>query len=403
MIRAIANAYRAAYRGLPRDVWLLALTLLVNRAGSMVLPFLSLYLTQARGLPAAAAGRLLSLYGLGSIAGAWLGGWLSDRIGATRTQQLSLIAGGAAYVWVGTLDSTASIGAGLFALSVVIEAYRPAALADAAERAPAGLHARAFALMRLAVNLGVGIGPAVGGYLALYSYRWLFVVDGLTCWLACIVLALALAPVAGERRGGTLPPGVAPPWRDLPFIALLSFVVVLASVFFQLWSTLPLYYREHYGFREDTIGLLLALNPLLIVLFEMVLVRQLERRPRMPLIGLGAFLVGAGMGLMPLGGTLGFVALTIVVWTLGEMLALPLVNSVVADRAAPGTRGRYMGLYTMAFSLAFVLAPACGMLAYERLGPSGLWYGTAAFGAVLGLWALMLARPLGRGVQAPPA
>jgi predicted MFS family arabinose efflux permease len=397
MIRPIANAYRAAYSGLPRDVWLLALTLLVNRAGGMVLPFLSLYLTEARGLSVATAGRVLAAYGLGAIAGAWLGGWASDRVGATRTQQASLLASGAGYIGVGALSSPVAIACGLFCLSVVVEAYRPAAMADGAARAPAGLQARAFALMRLAVNIGVGIGPAVGGFLALHSYRWLFVADGATCWLAWIVLVLTLAPVAGARERGVGPSGVArPPWRDLPFLGLWSFCVVLATVFFQLWSTLPLYYREHYGFREDTIGLLLALNPLLIVLFEMVLVRRIERLSRMPVIGLGAFLVGAGLGLMPLGATLGFVALTIVVWTAGEMLALPMVNATVADRAAPGMLGRYMGLYVMAFAVAFVLAPACGTLVWQRFGPSALWYGTGVVGAALGLAALALRRPLER-------
>ena len=126
MLRVIARAYRSAYTGLPRDLWVLSAILVVNRAGSMVLPFLSLYFTQVRGMPITQAGRLLSLYGMGAIGGSYLGGWLSDRIGATRTQQVSLIGSGFGYLWISTLETFWSIGAAMFVLSIFVEAFRPA-------------------------------------------------------------------------------------------------------------------------------------------------------------------------------------------------------------------------------------------------------------------------------------
>ena len=172
----------------------------------------------------------------------------------------------------------------------------------------------------------------------------------------------------------------------------MVWVVFLAAGFFQFLSTLPLYFRREYGFPEDTIGLLLAFNPVLIVLFEMVLIHWAERRGRMFLVGLGAFLVCAGFALMPLGGSLIYVVFTISVWTLGEMLALPLINAVVTERAGSGSQGRYMGLYTMAFSAAFVFAPACGMTVYEKFGPNALWYGIGALGPPLWIWAIVLNR-----------
>ncbi len=396
MIRSIATAYRSAYRGLPREQWLLFGIMIVNRAGGMVLPFFSLYLTQARGLPVSAAGRILALYGLGSIAGAYLGGWLSDRIGATRTQQASLLTGGIGFLWLSGLEDYHAIAAAVVVLGVCVEAFRPAAMSDMAERAPEGLQARSFALLRLAANIGVGIGPAVGGYLALHSYRWLFVADAITCWLACLLLLLLLDPVGGKPGGGRQAPRGRSPWRDGPFLLLTALVVLLASVFFQTMSTLPLYYRDSYGFREDTIGLLLAINPLLIVLFEMVLVHWAERRRRMLLVGLGSLLLCLGLAGMPLGHSLGWVIVTIAVWTLGEMLSMPLINAVVADRAGAGARGRYMGVYTMAFGVAFVFAPAGGAQVYETLGPDRLWYGIGALGGVLLVVSLALTRTLRR-------
>jgi predicted MFS family arabinose efflux permease len=392
MIRTIFRAYRSAYAGLSREVWLLALVLVVNRAGSMVLPFLSLYLTQVRGLPIVAAGRILALYGLGAIAGSYAGGWLSDKIGATRTQQIGLMGSGFAYLWLSVLDDPGQISVAVLVLSVFVESYRPAVMADMAELAGETVRLRAFALLRLAANVGVGIGPAVGGYLALHSYRWLFVADAVTCWLACLMLALWLDPLHGSRRDARATATDVSPWRDVPYLLLMSLVVVLASALFQFFSTLPVYFREIYGFREDAIGLLLALNPLIIVLFEMVLIRWAESRGRFALIGLGAFLTCGGLALMPFGRSVAFVVLTIGVWTTGEMLVLPLLNAVVADRASPGRRGQYMGIYTMAYSLALVFAPAGGTHVYESLGPDRLWFGIGALGVVLWAWALGLSR-----------
>ena len=393
MIRTVAATYRAAFSGLPRDLWLLSLVMLVNRAGTMVLPFISLYLTQERGAPVTTAGAILSLWGVGSAVGAWAGGWASDRIGPERTLVVCLAGSGILFLWVGALRSLTTIAIGVFVLSVVSESFRPACMTAMARRSPARLRVRAFALLRLAVNLGMGIGPALGGWLALYDYEWLFVADAATCWAAgFLMLRLPAvtrvedqAPAGGRGRAGS-------PWSDRPFLLLLGLVTLLAIVFFQIMSTMPLYFREVYEFRESAIGLLLALNAAIIVAFEMVLIHRAERRDPMTLVGLGAFLICLGFALMPLGGSAAWIAGTIAVWTLGEMLALPLLNAVVAGRAGAANPGRHMGLYTMAYSLAFIGAPAAGTFVYEHLGPDFVWYCAGAAGVPLGLAFVLLRR-----------
>jgi len=394
--------YRAAFSGLPRDVWLLCGVLLINRAGGMVLPFLALFLTQARGLSAFEAGRLMSLYGVGSVIGSFFGGWLSDRIGTLRTQQLTLLIGGAGYLAFMWLERPWVIAVAMLLISIVYEGFRPAAMAAMAERAPAGLQARAFALLRLAANLGVSVGPAVGGLLAVYSYDWLFIGDAVTCWLAAGVLAVALGAESPhhieQRRLGRAQ--AASPLRDGPFLLLLLLVVALAAAIFQVFSTLPLYLRQFYGYRENVIGLLLGFNALLIVLFEMVLIHLTERWNRLLMTGCGAFLVCAGLALLPFGSSVAFVALTVAVWTVGEMLSLPMTNTLVAERAGQGNRGRYMGLYTMAFSIAFVIAPLAGTWVLERHGPRTLWFGTGVLGFVLLAGALALIPAFRRTVSA---
>jgi predicted MFS family arabinose efflux permease len=359
----------------------------------MVLPFLSLYLTKSLGLSVSQAGGLISLYGLGSLAGAWMGGWLSDRIGSVRTQQLSLFVSGALFLGFLGLESYLLLATLIFLLSVAAEAFRPAVMTSMAERAPEASQARCFALLRLAANLGMAVGPAAGGFLALLDYSWLFLADALTCFAAGALLARSLKAPPGDQTGHEKSRGEArrSPWNDPPFLGLLALVFLLAVVIFQIFSTMPIYLNRAYGLREDGIGLVLALNGTLIVLFEMVLIHWAEGRDRMRLAGLGCFIFCAGFALMPLGSSAAFAAFTVVIWTTGEMLALPLMNAAVAARSTPGTRGRYMGLYTMSFSLAFIVAPIVGTRVLEHLGGAALWYGVGALGPLLGLGGLLLA------------
>jgi len=394
MIRRAFRLYRDAFSGLGRDVWLVSFVLLVNRAGTMVLPFISLYLTEERSFSIATAGRLLALYGVGAIGGGYLGGWLCDRVGSQRAQQLSLIASGVmflAFVW---LESLAAISVAVLLLAVVAEAYRPAAMAAVGERAPKEVQGRAFALLRLAANIGMGIGPAAGGWLATYNYTSLFIVDAVSCWLATIPLFLlpAVVPARSEADRGDGAAAPRSPWRDRPFLLLMLLVVAMAAVIFQIFSTLPLYFRHVYGLPPSSIGMLLALNAGLIVIFEMILIYRVERFARMRTIALGALLLCAGFGLMPFGASIPFAAFTIAVWTFGEMLSLPLLNVAVAARAPAEQRGRYMGVYTMAFATAFVFAPAAGTYTFERFGPDVLWYAIGAVGPLLWFGARLLGR-----------
>ena len=364
----------------------------------MVLPFIALYLTQQRGFSVILAGRVLGLYGVGAIVGSYLGGWLTDRIGPTRCQQLSLVASGFGYLAFSMLRDLETILVATLLLSIMVESFRPANMAGFAQRAPREMQARAFGLLRLAANLGMGIGPAVGGVLALYDYAWLFYLDAASCWLAAAIMVLALRKITPAPRGQEAGPAGAgrSPWADGPFLAFLALVALLAMVFFQIMSTLPLYWREAYGFRENAIGILFAVNAGLIVLFEMVITYWAERRRRMALVGLGSFLVCLGFGLMPFGDSLPYVFFTLLVWTSGEMLALPLMNAVVADRSGPGNRGRYMGMMTMSFSVAFMIAPLAGTWIFDRFGADALWYGVGALGIPLWIGALILAKPLSR-------
>lgn len=394
MFRSIASTYRAAFSGLNRAVWLLSIASLINRSGTMVMPFLVLFLTSRRGFTAIEAGQALALYGLAAMAASYLGGRLSDRFGPLAVMKSSLLLTGVCFLVLGAVHGKLAISALIFLLGLVGELFRPANLAALTAASTQEDRARSFGLLRLAVNLGMALGPTVGGFLAFYDYLWLFVVDGVTCILSALLLqrafprGLSIASTArredAEGAGGNSSPARSP-FRDRIFLAMMALLFVMNLVTFQITSTFPLSLRDLYGFSEARIGMVMAINALIIVLFEMVLVHRLAGRDPVRVTGVGAFLFCLGFSLLPLGSTFAFAAFTVVIWTIGEMLAFPMVTTAAANRAPEELQGAYMGLLNFAFASAFVAAPLAGTWVYENLGPRTLWFGCGAVGVVV--WA----------------
>lgn len=397
MFRAIATAYREAFSGLSRTVWLLSIASLVNRSGTMVMPFLVLYLTAKRGFTTTQAGQVLALYGLGAMVASYAGGWLCDRFSPVKVMKVSLALTGVSFLVLGHLQSRLAIAAMVLALSLVEEAFRPANMAALAAATDPAERTRSFALLRLAINMGMTLGPSIGGFLALYDYGWLFVADGVTCLAATSLLWLIPSGVADRTEQHTRTAGGgASPWRDAPFLMMMGMMFLLAVVVFQVNSTFPLTLHDLYHLSEARIGIILAINTLIIVVFEMVLVHSLSARDPMEMVGVGSFLFCAGLALLPLGSSFGFAAFTVAVWTVGEMLAFPISSAVVAAMAQGESLGRYMGVFHVTFATAFMVAPLAGTWIYQRLGPGALWYGGGGIGIVLWVGFHLLATARGR-------
>ena len=393
MIARLTQTYTEAFAGLPRQVWYLALVTVVHRSGTMVLPFLSLYITQDLELTARHAGAALGLYGVGAIFGSYLGGRLSDQLGPMKAQAISLVAAGVGFLVLAAAPPIWPLAVAIIFASAAVESFRPSNAAALAAAAPEEVRFRAFALRRLAINAGMTLGPAAGGILASYNYLWLFICDAGTC-LAAAALLWILFRGFDRRAAGELPESagseVRSPWRDRPFVVLIVLATALSVVFFQLLTTYPLTLHDVFELEERTIGLLFAINTLLIVVFEMVLVHAVSRFNPVRVTALGALLTCAGLGALPLGSSVTFVCFTIVIWTAGEMLSHPMLEGVVANRGPTASRGAYLGLYSASYAFAFILAPPLGAWVYQSFGYRTLWFGCAALGVVLtvGLWIL---------------
>lgn len=380
------RVYRSAYAGLPREIWILSAVALVNRSGMMVLPFLTLYLTRSLGFEMGLVGQLLATYGLGAALGVQLGGWLTDRLGSLRVQVAALFLAGPLFLLLGGLQSAAGLTAALFVLSVVCEAFRPASQAALTNHCPPQLRARAFGLYRMAVNVGVTIGPVVGGVLAVRDYSWLFRVNALA-WLLSGALLLYLGrgwrPLPERDGAPSLVPTVSrSPWRDGPFLVAVACSALVSVVFLQTQSTFMVYLGELQSIAEDRIGLLLAINTVMVVLLEMPLIARLPAARPLVWVAIGSLLTGIGFGLMPYGSGLLFFGLTIAVWTMGEILSAPMLSVFVAERSNLTQRGRYMGVFYLSFAMANIAAPLLGTWLWGKFGPNSVWHASVVAGLV---------------------
>ena len=403
-MKKLLDLYLDAFRGLPREVWFLSAVLFVNRIGTMVLTFLTLYLTQELGWSLTLAGQVLSVYGVGHLAGAWAGGWLCDRVGALRIQFASLLLSGLGMFALEQLRSSFGVMIATLFIATTAESFRPANGAALAAFSPPRLRTRAVALNRMALNLGFSVGPAVGGWLAMHNYSLIFWVDGATCILAALLLKGLFPESPKTAVEDTATATAAPelhPLKDWGFLAFLGLVVLLTLAFFQGWSTFPVFLNQFYGLAESQFGLLMTLNALLILAFEMLLTRRAEGFKPLSVVGAGTFLFGLGMVILLLGDSWPLAVISVVIWTTGEMLAAPAAGGWVANRAGPAHRGKYMGLYTMAWGLGFILAPTGGAWIYQHLGPTVLWLATGLLGAVTWIGFELLDRGLRRRMPVP--
>jgi predicted MFS family arabinose efflux permease len=374
--------------GLPREVWVLSSATLVNKAGSMVLVFLVLYLTRNLGFSVRTAANVLFLYGAGALVAAPVAGFLSDRWGPIRIMRGSLLLSGLLLLVFPLAKSLAFVVLLTLALSLLAEAFRPANLTIFGDLVPPDQRKAGFALNRLAINLGMSVGPAVGGFLASISFHSLFLVNGLTSLAAGVILCAATLP--RHRHGADtreLTDAVSPfgharrGYRDPRLAFFLAGVFPVAVVLFQHLASMSVFLVRDRHFSVATYGLLFSLNCLLIVFLEVPVNIATAHWPHRRTLALGALLFGIGFGALALAWDLWSVAATVVIWTFGEMFFFPGMAAYLTDIAPPSRRGEYMGLSQMIMGLAFMAGPWGGMLILDRFGAGALWGTMFAFGA----------------------
>jgi len=372
--------YRNSFSGLSKDIWLLAFVSLINRSGTMVLPFMTVYLTQELDFSKGRAGVVMGCFGIGSILGTYLGGYLTDRIGYYRIMFWTLFVSGLFFILLSQIREFEWLCAAVFLLSMIGDAFRPANIAAASFYSSAANRTRSFSLLRLAVNLGFTVGPAAGGILAATKgYVWLFWADGLTCMAAAILLLVFLKEkkeAAHDEPAPTAANSAKSAYRDKFYLWFIAFTALSAFAFMQLFSTLPVFLKEDFALNTAQIGWLLALNGLLIAIMEMPIVYSLEPKfPALRLISMGTLLIGLSFwvfNFFPHALPLAVGAMILI--TFGEILNMPFTNTFAVSRSRPENRGQYMALYGIAYATAHMLAPVVGLKVAEVYGFPMLWH-----------------------------
>lgn len=370
--------FRDQIRALPRPVWILFAGTFINRFGQFVMPFLVIYLTKI-GYSTAKAGLALGAYGLGHVIASSGGGHLADRVGRRNTIVLSMFGSAASLMALSQAKAFLPITILTMIAAAFGELYRPAAQALLADLMPEADRVFSFAMYRFAVNLGVAAGPAMAGFLAEHSFFYLFAGDALTSVVYGVIALFALPHglrtyKKGERLGEALRVALA----DTTFVIFLVATLFAAMIDMQMGSTFALHVTS-LGFAPHVYGLLISLNAVLVISFELVITNYTQRLSPRPVIALGYLLWGLGFALTGIATNVPVLGVTVAIWTFGEMAASPLTGAYVAQIAPERFRGRYMGLLVTMWSAALCIGPPLGTWVFEH-NPAALWAGCGALG-----------------------
>lgn len=380
MIKTALSRYINNYRGFTREVWILTLITFINRAGTMVLPFLSKYLKEDLNFSYAQVGWIMVCFGFGSMLGSWLGGKLSDKIGFYKIMVFSLFTSGLLLFAVQYVRTFWGLCFAMFFIMTVADMFRPAMFVSLGTYAKPENRTRALTLVRLAVNLGFTAGPALGGLIIMnLGYSGLFWVDGTSCIVSILIFTLLVkerkkpADLNATNSETEIPDSV---FKDKVFWIFLFVCFVTAMLFFQLFTTLPLYHNEKFGLTEFQSGLLLSLNGLLIFFLEMPIVSFSQRKNinKIKIILWGSLLMSISFYVLLINIWAGMLVVSILFITFGEMFIFPFSNSFALSRAPKGHEGRYMALFTMSFSLAHIASSKTGLEIIANFGYQANWF-----------------------------
>lgn len=369
--------YLNSFKGLSREIWFLAFVTFINRAGTMVVPFLTIYLKTDKHFSYQEVAWIMSAFGLGSMLGAWIGGKLVAKIGFYKLMYLSLFSSGVMFVTLQFIDGFAPLCLGVFLLMLLADAFRPASYLAINAYSSDENKTRSISLLRLAINLGFSFGPALGGLLiSKTGYASLFWLDGITCILAGIMFLSLLQEKKIKIEQDFTQTKLQSPYKDYPYLLLIFIIFLTGFCFLQYFSTIPLYYKEVHHLSENQIGMLMFLNGFLIFLIEMPLIKFIESRKMSinKVLIVSFILISFSFLILNFFSFAGILILGMLLVTVGEMFNFPFMNSMALKRAQGKNTGDYMALYTMAFSLAHILSHNSGLQLIRVYGYQITWY-----------------------------
>lgn len=389
----LINLYTSSFKGLSQESWMLALVMLINRAGSMVLPFLGVYMTNHLHFSIENSGIVLSFFGIGSVIGSWFGGMITDKIGEYKVQSLSLLLSVPLFCLIPLFTTEEGLAGIILMQSIVSETFRPANSVAITKYAKPENITRAFSLNRMAVNLGFSIGPALGGILSAISYEFLFFSNALAALLAGLMYIWFFRKRTrlAKKKARNVKEAIIikkenSPYRDRKFMVYCIFCMLFSICFFQLFSTLTIFYKDTAHLSQQNIGFILGYSGFLIVLLEMGFVQLAEKYFTLGFTMLiGTFLCGFSYAMLAFDYSMVVLLVSMTLLCIGEIWTLPFMSTITALRSGENNKGAYMGLNGMSFSIAFIITPYIGTLIADKLGFNTLWIGTGVLAILIAI------------------
>lgn len=389
----LINIYTSSFKGLSKESWMLALVMLINRSGSMVLPFLGVYMISQLHFSIENSGIVLSFFGIGSVLGSWLGGMITDKIGEYHVQYLSLLLSVPLFCMIPLFRTEVGLAGIILAQSIVSETFRPANSVAITKYAKPENITRAFSLNRMAVNLGFSIGPALGGILSAISYEFLFFSNALGALLAGLMYIWFFRKrnKLSVRKAKKVKEAIVvkkenSPYKDGKFMIYCVCCMLFSICFFQLFSTLTMFYKDIAHISQQSIGYILGYSGFLIVLLEMSFVQIAEKYFKLGFaLFLGTFLCGFSYAMLAFDYSMITLMVSMTILCIGEIWTLPFMATITALRSGKNNKGAYMGLNGISFSIAFVITPYIGTLIAEKYGFNTLWIGTGALAVLIAI------------------
>ncbi|NRD22961.1 MFS transporter [Winogradskyella litoriviva] len=384
-MKTLYNNYINNFKGLSKEIWWLALITLINRAGTMVIPFLSKYLKENLEFSISDAGTILMFFGIGSFIGSWLGGKLTDKIGFYKVMFYSLLLTGIGFIILQYITSFWGLCIGILVLMSVADTFRPALFVSLKTYSQPKNRTRSLTLLRLAINLGMAFGPMLAGFIiSIDGYSLLFWIDGITCISAILLFKYLIKEtvikVTDEEKAINKQNKNAA-IKDKSFLIFFVISFLIALSFFQLITSIPIYHYDEFCLTEFETGIIMFINGALIVIFEMPLIALLETKSisHVKLILISAILFALSYFVLLFNIWVGILVVNIILLTFAEMIGFPYTNAFALSRAKKGSEGSYMALYTMSFALAFIVGPKIGMDIIDNYGYRINWIITGTY------------------------
>jgi MFS family permease len=372
----------------PPQVWLLFWGTLVSTSGmSMIWPFLVVYIGQELALPLTTVTSLIALNSIMSLLTSFLAGSITDRIGRKWAMVISLSVNGLAFLGMVPAAAYWHYAVLMAVRGAFQPLYRVGADAMLADLVPAEQRADAYALNRLGKNVGVAVGPALGGVFVSISYGIAFALAaGATIFFSVLIALFALETLpenTGKTHTASLPTlldGYRLIFQDRVFITFIGGFILRQISASMLWVLLAAYAKENYGLGENLYGLIPTTNALMVVFLQLWVTRKTQRFPPLKVMFWGTLLYGIGVGSVALGSGFWGFWISMIILTWGELMVIPTASSYTANRAPEAMRGRYMSLLALTWGAGSMIGPVLGGFLNDQFHPVTIWLGGGAAG-----------------------